>query len=83
MMNPQFGADEPVQTEYEWDPNVAGSMFYCESDTSENDEEIPVSWLIKYVIHYEDDNIDLFNKNGQFAFAPHQLAFNNFTSSLH
>lgn len=90
IMNPKFAIHDELNEminenfgEQQWDDDCCGTMFFCDAPLSEEDDEFPHTWLMKYEIYFENDTIQLQRKNGEYAFDPAALAFQSFTSVLH
>lgn len=83
VVNPKFAMidNEEDYGEQEWDENCCATMFFCNSEIES--EDFPVAWMMKYEIFNEDDSIVLVLKNGEHAFDPSQVAYQNFSSALH
>ena len=85
VMNPKFAMqhiEDGRFGEQEWDDNCCGTMFFC-NEHSDDDDEFPRAWMMKYEIFFEEDVIQLVPKNGEHAFDPAQVAYQSFSSALH
>lgn len=91
VMNPKFAmsqqdsdliAEKFGEQHGKWDDDCCATMFFCESE-GEDEDSFPKTWMVKYEIFFEDDQMNLVRKNGEYAFDPAALAFSSYTSSLH
>lgn len=91
VMNPKFALPDEMLAQIAerfgeqhntWDDDCCGTIFFCDTPEDEEDD-FPQSWMMKYEIHFADDNIKLLHKNGEYAFAPSSLPTGSYTSSLH
>ena len=85
IMNPKFAMVDQEDERFasqEWDENCVGTMFFCNAATDDEDD-FPSAWMMKYEIFYEDDIIQLVRKNGEHAFDPAALAYQSFSSAIH
>lgn len=92
IMNPKFAVPDNMaemiaerfgEQHGRWDDDCCGTMFFCDAPADENDDDFPKTWMMKYEIFFEEDNMHLTRKNGEYAFDPAALAFQSFTSALH
>lgn len=91
VMNPAFGLPDDVselieeqfgEQQNRWDDDCCGTMFFCNVQEGEEEDEFPRNWLMKYEIYFEEDGL-LTRKNGEFAFEMSSLPFQSFSSSVH
>ena len=92
IMNPKFAMQDALNEMIDerfgkqharWDDDCVGTLFFCDAPESEDEDEFPKTWMMKYEIFFEEDVIHLQRKNGEYAFDPAALAFSSYTSAVH
>jgi hypothetical protein len=71
VMNPSFVTGEIGalrDTAAYWETDCCATLFYCELEETEEGEKPSGTWIVKYEIHVQKDDIDI-AKNGEYASA--------------
>lgn len=89
LMNPKFALKQltephPFLADQKWDDNCTATMFFCETTGQDlKEKDMPRTWMMKYEIFFEEDTIQLVDKNGTHAFDPATWAYHSFSSAVH